>query len=787
MSQTGTLEYTGGTASSTMPFSMAAGGNGTLQIDTAATDLSLSGVISGSGSLSKSGAGTLILAANNSFAGGLSVQQGTLSIATINNLGASGPLGAGPSVTLGSMSQAGTLDYTGGTASSTMPFSMAPGGNGTLQIDTAATSLSLSGVVSGSGALTKSGPGTLILSGNNTFTGGLTINAGMVQLGNSGALNATTPIPVHFGAGSTGILNLGGSGSVTISSLQSNTVPGSPIVENVSSTFGQHSTLTINDSGTETFAGVLRDDPAGQGVLGIAKSGTGTLVLTSANTDTGGTTINGGTLQLGDGLASNGSVAGDIGDNSALVFANPNPQTYSAVLFGSGSVTKTGPGPLTVGGNNSFTGGLTIQQGTLIVATINNAHVVGSLGVNSNVTLSSNGQTATLEYTGVSALSNMSFTLIPGGNSAFQIDSAATNLTLSGILSGGGNLTKAGAGALSFNGNNTYTGSTTVNNGTLTTATAGRLGSGSLVVNGNAGGTSTVNLGSNQSVASLSGVVVAGSSAGVNVGAGTTLSVAQASNTTFAGAVGLANGASGGAGGTLNKSGVGTLEIDGGLTFGNNSSLAVSGGRLRLNVNSGSVGVGSGATAIVGGGAILELAGTTSALGTTGPNNRVAITDTSNAAAGFLVSAGNQQVGGINGNGNTQVSAGASLTADHIIQTALIIGGTSSSRGLVVIDASDSSGNPLASSLPTSINELPTNAFEGANSPTFIAPEAAVNDPLDSSSAAGGAADGKPSAVPEPSTLTSMLLAVFVLHRTIGYAVGFSASQPRSFSAAKSR
>ena len=333
-----------------------------------------SGVISGTGSVAKTAAGPLTLSGNNSFTGGLSVQQGTLtlsgsnsftgglavqqgtlSIATINNAGTVRALGANSSVSLGSMGQTGTLEYTGSAASTNMPFTLATGGSATFQIDTAATNLSLSGVVSGSGALTKSGAGTLILSGNNgftgglainagililsgnnTFTGGLAINTGMVQLGNSGALNATTPNPVRFGPGSTGTLNLGGSGNITISSLQSNSLPGAPIVENANSSPGQISTLTINDSGTDTFAGVMRDDPGGNGDLAIAKSGGGTLVLTGANTYTGGTTINAGTLQLGDGATSNGSVAGNITDNAGLVIANPSAETYSGIIFGPG-------------------------------------------------------------------------------------------------------------------------------------------------------------------------------------------------------------------------------------------------------------------------------------------------------------------------------------------------------------------------------------------------------------------------------------------------------------------
>jgi hypothetical protein len=78
-----------------------------------------------------------------------------------------------------------------------------------------------------------------------------------------------------------------------------------------------------------------------------------------------------------------------------------------------------------------------------------------------------------------------------------------------------------------------------------------------------------------------------------------------------------------------------------------------------------------------------------------GPN-RVNITNNSHSP-GILVAGTNQQVGNIDGSGTTRVNAGSDLTADHIIQSALVIGGTSKNPGLVTIDASDSSGNSLAS------------------------------------------------------------------------------------------
>ena len=204
--------------------------------------------------------------------------------------------------------------------------------------------------------------------------------------------------------------------------------------------------------------------------------------------------------------------------------------------------------------------------------------------------------------------------------------------------------------------------------GALNTDSSGTLGPDLLTISAANGITSAVNLGNSQTVSALSGTVSGTGSARVNVGAGTTLTVNQSVDTTFAGAIALAAGATAGTGAALTKSNGGTLEIDGGLSLGNDSSLAVSGGKLRLSIISGSASVGSGVTANVTGSGVLELAGSVSSLGTTIPANRVAITNSSNAVAGLLVSAGSQQLGGIGGSGNTQVNAGASLIADHIVQ-----------------------------------------------------------------------------------------------------------------------
>ncbi len=386
-----------------------------------------------------------------------------------------------------------------------------------------------------------------------------------------------------------------------------------------------------------------------------------------------------------------------------------NINQLRADLSGAGKLVKSGSGQLLMGngGDNAinwnFSPGalIDVQGGTLVGGTsindfwtnnnasLNIAAGATFAGVEANVQI--DALTGAGTFTGGYFFGGSETIGFANGSGMFSGSLKDNDASSGWLLS----LVKVGTGVQTLSGANTYTGSTTVNNGTLTTTATGTLGSGALAVNGNNGAVSVLNLGKSQSVASLSGTVSGGGSARVNVGAGTTLTVNQSGGTTFAGAIALAPGATAGTGGGLAKSNGGTLEIDGGLTLGNNSSLAVSGGKLRLNIASTSASVGSGVTATITGSGVLELAGSVSALGTTTPANRVAISDSSSAAAGLLISAGHQQVGGIGGMGTTQVAAGASLTADHIVQGALILSGAAGNPAFVTIDASDSNGGPL--------------------------------------------------------------------------------------------
>jgi hypothetical protein len=154
------------------------------------------------------------------------------------------------------------------------------------------------------------------------------------------------------------------------------------------------------------------------------------------------------------------------------------------------------------------------------------------------------------------------------------------------------------------------------------------------------------------------------------------------------------------AGMNLTKSGTGGLILTGPPTLSNASSLSINGGTLKFNLTS-PANIGTGVTATVAMGATLELAGSVSALSSAAsPADRVNIVNNSTAAAGgLLISGTNQQVGAITGTGNLSLAAGSSLTANSILQAAIIIGGASGNPTRLTIDASNSSGTSLSGGL----------------------------------------------------------------------------------------
>ena len=200
--------------------------------------------------------------------------------------------------------------------------------------------------------LSKVGSGAFTLSGSNTYTGLTSINAGTLVLGNTGALAGNGNIT--FGGG-------------TLQFSASNTRDYAARI--VAST----GPVAIDTAGQNvTFAGSLASSNSG----GLTKLDTGMLTLAGSNTYPGLTTISGGTLQIGNG-GSGASIGGTSGvlDNAALVFNHADAVSFAPVVSGSGGLTQTGAGQLTLTSSNSYSGGTTISGGSLIAG---NAGCFGS-------------------------------------------------------------------------------------------------------------------------------------------------------------------------------------------------------------------------------------------------------------------------------------------------------------------------------------------------------------------------------------------------------------------------
>ncbi|WP_181832519.1 autotransporter-associated beta strand repeat-containing protein [Bosea caraganae] len=504
-------------------------GPGALQIAASATELridtglraTINASIQGGGGLEKTGGGTIVLTGTNGYTGSTAINAGTLQVSSNANLG----------------DAAGGLTFNGGTLATTASFDMfrtvSLAGAGSVDVATG-TQLELGGSMSGAGSLTKLGAGTLVLSGFNTHSGGTTVTAGILQAGSADALgsgaltldggtfkagtgfinsfanaiavntaggkidvngqvmtlsgtigdgngaggalsfvNSDTDIgaaelggtnsysgPTSIGAGVTLIAASDGAFSpnsdVTLAAtaaLMANgrnvtvrSLSGAGLVVNGNDT--QAGSLTIAlPSGTASYAGQLIDGEPGDSALALVKAGDGTQILTGTNTYTGGTTISAGTLQLGDGGTS-GSITGDVVNNDTLAFNRSDAASLSGAISGSGQLVQLGTGTLTLTGTNTYTGGTTISTGTL---------QLGDGGTTGSIT----------------------GTIANNGTLAFNRSDA---VSLSGVISGSGSLAQLGTGALTLTGVNTYGGGTVISAGTLI-GSAASFGSGTILNN----------------------------------------------------------------------------------------------------------------------------------------------------------------------------------------------------------------------------------------------------------------------------------------------------------------
>lgn len=361
----------------------------------------------GSSELSKYGAGTLVLSGTNTYAGGTEIYGGTLSVSSVANLGTGGlTFGVDPN----NPDLTRTLQTTGGTP---LNFTQTVALNANGIFDTGAD-LTLAGVVSGAGSLTKTNSGTLTLSGANTYAGGTFINGGTVSISATGNLG-TGPLTFGTQDGLFGTLQTTGAGPIDFAG-----------------------SVTMNADGTfNTGADLVLAGPI-TGPGDITKTGAANLILTADSSYSGNVAVNQGQLWFGNGTAA-GSINGNVAlaAGTGLVFDRTTNHVYGGVISGAGAVTQQGTGAVAVTGNNTYSGGTTIATGSTLQ--VGNGGGTGTLGTG------------------------------PVANAGSLIFNRNNTLTMAAAISGAGSVTQAGSGTTVFDAGvtNSYTGPTTINNGTL--------------------------------------------------------------------------------------------------------------------------------------------------------------------------------------------------------------------------------------------------------------------------------------------------------------------------------
>jgi autotransporter-associated beta strand protein len=525
------------------------------------SQLTISGAIDGVGKgLAKGGAGTLILARSCTCAGTTTISAGTLQV------GADGTSGS-------------VNDFT------------------------------LSGAISGPGAVTKAGANVVTFGGANIHTGGTTISGGTLKMGNSGAL--CFGAPVGLGA-----------------SLPQTTVSGT--LDLNGKTFGGQFTLAggslINSSGSratvESLAGLTLSN-GGTGISGgatIALSGgggsgataTASLGLTAASitfTNPGREYVVGDILHVtgGGGTDALIKVTG-LGTSGAIATWN---------LMAPGSGYTSAPTGVVGGGGGAGVNG----RNATITGNADNFQVVSlstttpGSGYTSPPTISISSGSGFAATAVLSSL-NLTATSSIGGSG---------DIAIPAVITGGFGFNKIGAGTLTLAGSNTYTGATSIAGGTLSISANANLGADAAPVSISNGATLKVT--DNATLNSSRKLTIDSTSGALDVANGKTLTISGLTAVM--------------ADATLAKLGGGVAELAGGLETHTAPKLSIQAGTLRLKD-----------TAVIS---------TTLAIATT-------------TGSTFEVASSTHSVGTITGTGTTAVQTGANLTADLILQDTLTIG-----------------------------------------------------------------------------------------------------------------
>jgi len=446
-------------------------------VDSAGKEVWILKGMTGAGGLTKTGSGTLVLYAANSYSAGTTLNEGVL---RLDNASAAGS----GVITQSNASSTLQINTSGTVANAMSLFNLATLTNATLSgnktingttYSVAAGSISTdSGILSGSGALTKAGNGTLVLTRSNTYSGGTTVSAGTLELGNGGSvagnitnnatlsINRTDSSTLGNAISGTGALRKSGAGTAILTAANSydgaTTISEGVLRIGNSSALGSTNAGTVVQSGAQLrlFNGVAGSTSYGNGEA-LTISGDGGSFIGALRSGASGET---NTYQGKVTLAANASVnagsgtglildvssgdAVDLGANT-LSFLGAGTHAVKDRIVGTGGLNKDGTGVLTLAASNSFTGAVAVNAGLLNL----NSATSGAAGAASSLSVATN---ATLLVSQSDQVNNSASVTLSGGTiqraSGVSEAFGSLNLTASSFLDFGGGT----AGTITFNG-----------------------------------------------------------------------------------------------------------------------------------------------------------------------------------------------------------------------------------------------------------------------------------------------------------------------------------------------
>jgi len=537
--------------------------------------INLAGPLSGTGELVMNGTGSLTIGSPQGYSGGTRIESGRVVLqgpaASAGSgdvqLGANGELDLrdGAALTAALVGQGGNVLNTSGTG--TLAGAVTLQALTTFLPAAGAGGLTISGAIGGTEGVRLGSAGSLTLTGSNSYSGVTDIVAGTLRANGAGSLSAASAVRLHAGA----VLalrhdqtagSLSGDGRVALDRY----------------------TLGVGADGTDTaFSGSV------DGTGGLTKLGAGAFTLAGSGAHTGATQVVAGNFILASGAALNATTAVTVANGATLtvqqsaslgslagsgtvsllapqlsVGGNGGSTRFDGAIVGSGGLAKLGSGTFTLAGLHTLAGNVQVDAGTLQLLGAGVLPATVGIGVAGGASLE------LLSDQGLGALSGSGRVLL--NPYTLTLGASGLDSRFDGVISGSGNLIKAGTGSVTLGGRNLYTGRTQVSGGTLALAAAQAL-AGATALSIDVG--ARVRADADQVVASLNGA------GGLALNGGNLAAGADGRDSRFDGAVS-------GSGGLV-KQGAGALTLTAAAS--NSGATAIEAGTVRLT-GSGSLGSG---------------------------------------------------------------------------------------------------------------------------------------------------------------------------------------------------